>query len=905
MEETLTFRNSWLPRNYLLDLNVDPERANFSGILKFALTKNFSASPPTGLDLVLHAHRLVITKAELEQGNSSTPLTVKYDRKNQLVHISDDSVDVLQDSLVKLTYLGSVTTIKTFRDETYGLFRTNYSDAVSNSSNNHIWATHFQPFGARSVFPVIDELALKLPISLTLTTRSKFKVASNAAIDSKEDIDLSENAVFAFKPTPPIAPSVFGFVLGDMEEICAAKVRVLTTKGDSKYGQYALDVAARLFLHFENVLGDYPLDKLDIVALPFLSDSVMENWGLITVMRDILLVNPAVSSHEHKLQVRQLISHQLTHQWIGNFVTLDSWQNVWLIEAFATWFGNYIMSLAGVEPADTNNYKADKMQLLEHYLDLDSDCKTPMLSIHEQVSSRTITSTSRTNTIFDKTSYEKGMILLDMIGGQFNDLHGFTLALKDFIEQQKFQTVKAMDLWKHIDGFCNFDVLLFVQSWSRYRGYPLLKVLDKGGKIYIEQNRFLANEDVTATAEENHPYHVPLAIDVLTDKGDLAVVKLILTDRSLELPIPVEHFICLNSDRHFYYRTVYGAEFEPQISKSIAANILDSNTLMGLIEDTGKMLGQPLPQSHQDLFGANQLNMLIAICQAVVSDSWVLEFEVLKRLVSYVEVVNSIMLHFSPYKQFKRWYGTFSQKLFHKLGSWEKITSLGSDDYEQPEYEVRNVVLQMNAGSKEAREVCKRLYRNFFNSGLSKKFTPKELLTSMFNVTLGNGSMAEYKQVLALAKNAQVSYLKHTNASAEELQTAAISSLGFASKPELLSKTLHFVHTNIDSKLIELALIGTEFSDDHLVKESVWRWYELNYDHWAKLSLRKGSQWAEIVANAMKNVDKLVLGRLKHEHAESFVNLKLKTLPPHGLAEVWREIQDDNHQRKRIGTYFE
>lgn len=919
---TLVLQNAFLPDSYHLSLSLDHSKPNFSGSVRIPLLPNAKCSdPPSTFLFTLHAHKLVVTKALLSVNGSQLPLKIANSRDLKLVALSSAEIAVAdlanQDLALSISYMGCINTIKTFNDDTYGVFKTNYSDSIEGKSDNFVVATHCQPYGCRSVFPVIDELALKVPIELTITTKTVFKVVSNAMLAQSTIVDMTENSVFQFKPTPPIAPSVFGFVVGDLElvecEGTSVPIRAYVTKGDGPSINYALNAAKALLPKFVEVLGeDYPLDKFDLVTLPFLSDGVMENWGMVTIFRNSVLMNERAADDAGKFQIRQLVAHQLTHQWIGNLVTLDDWKYMWLIEAFATWVGNFLLSIAKIEPFDADEYVLAKVNVLEALMDSDAFLENPIPSLYDHMNSLNVGADAKTSTIFEKDAYEKGMVLINMIATLFNlekhenDFQSFFSSLKKVFEVYKHQTIKPFEFWSILNQATSFDVLGFVQTWTRYLGYPIVKVKAMDNKIKVEQNRFLFNDNVDDAGLENQPFHVPLALTVLNDKNELKNVNLILSDRSMELEIPPSQLVSLNHGKQFYYKTVYDPSFLPVLIERVNSNSLSAVDLIGIINDYGKVLGQPIPQKDSEFFGSSQAITLIAICDALAEEKWKTDYNVLRCALDYLEIINTTFVHFTQYAKFKSWLDKFSLKLFGKLGEWDSIMDERLS-YNVAELQVRNMVLQLASGNKESQTVCKKIFKSFFTSGVSSKFVAKELFTSMFNVTIMSANMNEYKQVLSLAKNANVSNLRHSNGSVQELQTAAVSSLSFTSKPELLSKTLHFVGNNIDSKLIEFALIGFKYHHDPEVKQMVWAWYKVNYDQWVKRSLRKGSDWSKQIGITVGNISRIVLGEVmqyKHNEAEGFVSHKLKLLPPHQLSEVWQTLEEENVEKRAIAATY-
>jgi len=926
----LSLRNQYIPESYDLLLDINHLKPNFNGSVTIDIKKNEKYHGTfDDFKFTLHANKLIITKAVLVDEEDTTNLKVEYDRGRHEVSFtinSDYKWKIPEKAKVTLTFMGQINTIKTYKDQTKGLFKTNYLDSISGKSNNYVLATHTQPHFCKLIFPVIDELNFKSPIKLTIVTLSSFKVLSNSPlIADPYPVPMSENATFAFRPTPPIASSVFGFVIGDLEYLenndNVVPVRIYAPIGTLPSCSYPLYVISSLLPILQEILNqEYPLDKLDFVALPFLSDGAMENWGLVTVLSSQLLIDE--SSHESvKLQVRQLIAHELVHQWVGNLVSFDDWSNLWLNESFATWLGNYLLYVARLDKGDYENDVFEMRLLHDQEARMDEDCfydettNSPSLpSIHTITSNIKSNLSSSTQDLFDKTAYEKGIILLSMIGSilQNENLTRDNFSKTDYsnmlkgvakaIDKYKFKNIKPFDLWNVLNEFTSIDLLSFVHSWVRYSGYPIVNVTTKDDKIVIEQHRYLFNNNPQDFDLEDTPYHVPLSIKLIDDKKNLKILNIVLTDRKLEVPIPINQFITLNSNKSGYYKVVYSNEFIPHICNNIVNNNFTPQETISIINDYGKLLGQKNSTSQH-------LISIIAILNCFIDSKWEIDNNVLKVGLNYLETISNILLHFSDYSEYNLWLESYILKLYDKINNWEKLFMLTSD-YSPIEMEVRNLILHIGLSILKFQDVCRKMFKNFINPNSNKPFTPRELFPSIFNLTMRKANQKEYKQILQLVKNSNNSILNNSNSSIEHLQTVAVSSLSFVENEDLLSKSLNFVMTNIDSKLIELALIGFQFKYAKSDILKLWHWYQLHYDQWILKSLRKGSDWAKQLAITMRNISKIILGDLMQFHndlvsiREQFVNEKLQKLPEHGLRDLIQEIEVTNIEKQTIGEYY-
>src|SRR5690606_20215217 len=111
--------------------------------------------------------------------------------------------------------------------------------------------------------------------------------------------------------------------------------------------RHALEAAPALLALAEEYMGGaVPWPKLDFIAVPVFNGA-MENPGLITVSRHILLVDPAEGQGEllrDRVRFLQVVlAHEIAHLWFGDLVTMDYWDELWLNEGLATWMSGRLV----------------------------------------------------------------------------------------------------------------------------------------------------------------------------------------------------------------------------------------------------------------------------------------------------------------------------------------------------------------------------------------------------------------------------------------------------------------------------------------------------------------------------------------------------------------------------------
>jgi aminopeptidase N len=85
------------------------------------------------------------------------------------------------------------------------------------------------------------------------------------------------------------------------------------------------------------------LPKLDLVAFHFMKHRAMENWGLISFAKTVFLNDPKTTPTELFQRNARTVTHEISHMWFGNLVTMEWWDDLWLNEGFARYAEHYIL----------------------------------------------------------------------------------------------------------------------------------------------------------------------------------------------------------------------------------------------------------------------------------------------------------------------------------------------------------------------------------------------------------------------------------------------------------------------------------------------------------------------------------------------------------------------------------
>ncbi len=309
-------------------------------------------------------------------------------------------------------------------------------------------ATLSEPYGARDWWPCKQSLVDKIDsIDIIVDTPSKYRTASNGVLVS--DQINGTRRVCHWKHRHPIAAYLVFFssttydsfstyaTLGD-----GTKVEILN------YVYPANSVTARMQTA---VTGDYiEFFSRKFIDYPFKNEKyghAQFSWG---------------GGMEHQTMSsmggfqKNLIAHELAHQWFGDYITCGSWNEIWLNEGFASY----------LEALTFEEFSPDSWRQWKEY--------TRQYIMSEPDGAVYCNDVDNIDRIFDsRLSYDKGSYVLHMLRGQLGDSPFFDGMRRYLTDPRVTNGFATTDLFRdNMEKAAGISLAEFFNDWVYGEGYP-------------------------------------------------------------------------------------------------------------------------------------------------------------------------------------------------------------------------------------------------------------------------------------------------------------------------------------------------------------------------------------------------------------------------------------------------
>lgn len=566
MQSVSRLTQQLVPNVYDLNLTFDRTARTFGGTVLID-----ADVPKNTTDLRLHSKGLTISDATV---NGVTAQWTHEDNDELVLHIEQP---IQGPVTIAVTFTGTI------NDTMNGVYPCYYD---LNGEKKELIATQFESHYAREAFPCIDEPEAKAVYNVTLSTETGVTVLGNMPIKSQTEQDGA--LITSFETTPKMSSYLLAWVIGNLHKKSAktksgVDVNIWATPAQSPESlDFALDIATRTIDFFDEYFETpYPLPKSDHVALPDFSSGAMENWGLITYRETALLADPTIAALSDKQYIATVITHELSHQWFGNLVTMKWWNDLWLNESFAN-----MMEYLAVDALEPNwniwldHATADIPSALRR--DAINGIQAIQCDVHHP---------DEIQTLFDPSIvYAKGGRLLRMLQTYLGD-EALRQGLAAYFRKYAYQNTEANDLWECLSMTSGKDITSFMNQWITQPGYPVVTISEKGNEVTLSQNRFFVG------AAENDETLWPIPLNASC--GELPEVfeeRTVVVRRTHETPIILNkgataHFITHYDDALLQKVTDTLNELDPIDRLSILqdysllaqAGIVSSDTLITLL----------------------------------------------------------------------------------------------------------------------------------------------------------------------------------------------------------------------------------------------------------------------------------------------------------------------------------
>ena len=612
------------PRRYAATVTLDMEAKSFTG----QQTLELDLDKPSN-EIILHANALQLGQVTFRAGGKSwKPADIRA------VPVSETVVLRFNEALPAGSGELDVAWTGRFTEGLRGLY-----------AAGKVAATQFEAADARRLFPCFDEPAFKARWALTVRVPPGLTTLANGALlEDEPDGDLRK---LTFQETEVLSSYLVALVCGPLvgtpeEKVQGIPVRTWALPEKAHLTRFGQDAALAALPRLQDYFGlPYAFGKVDQVGIPDFEAGAMENAGLITYREIALLLDPATAPLSVQKRVAEVVTHELAHQWFGNWVTMVWWDDLWLNEAFATWMAYKIVDA----------WKPD----WRVWLDFDAG-KAAALHLDALRSTHPIRGEVRNaneaGESFDLITYEKGGAVLRMIEGFLGE-EAFREGMRQYMRKHARANAVADDLWRALANASSQPVLELANAWIGQNGYPLVTVGLEGRKVTLSQRRFYSEPGVRS--EERWP--VPMVLRY-SDGGGVREQRVLLREGQATVTLEGSgevKWLSANAGSTGFYRVAYDAKALEKLAGSLQA--LAPSERISLLADQWSLVRSGLEPvaSFLDLAGryGNE------------EDDAVLE-----ELVGRLAYVEARLVEGEDQKRFQRWVEKLLGAGLKKLG-WD------------------------------------------------------------------------------------------------------------------------------------------------------------------------------------------------------------------------------------------
>ncbi len=552
---------SAIPNHYQLTFQPDFSNNTFTG--GEAIDVSLPASTKT---ITLNAVDIKFDKVTVTSGANTQTAKVATNAEDQMATFTVDTPIPAGAAKIAIHYTGQL------NSKLRGLY-------LSQTPRRKYAVTQFESTSARWAFPSFDEPAFKATFDITAIVDHADTAISNGTIDT-DTPGPGDKHTIKFTTSPKMSTYLVALAVGDWkcisDEQDGIALRVCSVPGKEAQGRYALDATKHILEFYDHYYGiKYPFKKLDQLAVPDFEAGAMENTAAIFYRESLLLGDENTMPDNAKQSIASVIAHEMAHQWFGDLVTMNWWNDIWLNEGFATWMAS--KPLESWKPGW--KVELDRVRRASQSMDVDSVRATR--PIRNQA-----TTPKQIDALFDGIAYGKTAAVLDMIESYLGP-EEFRKGVSSYLSAHAYANATAEDFWTAMTNSSHKPVDKIMPSFVTQAGVPFVQLSANCDnaitKIQASQKRFFVDPELFSK-DSGEVWQIPVCMKMVVDTAKAESHCELLSSKRQTLNINGCGWVFPDAGAVGYYRYGYqpaalqqaGPSLEHSLNSAERISLLDN-----------------------------------------------------------------------------------------------------------------------------------------------------------------------------------------------------------------------------------------------------------------------------------------------------------------------------------------
>ena len=452
---------------------------------------------------------------------------------------------------------------------------------LSRANNREYAITQLEPTDARRMFPSFDEPALKATFAISATIDRGDTAISNGRLVSDTPGPGEGRHTLTFATTKRMSTYLVALLVGDWQCVAAVAdripVRVCGTPDRKDELAFALESTTFALSYFNRYFSiDYPFEKLDIIAVPDFSAGAMENTGAIVFREQFLLVGRDGGTTDQRKQVAQYIAHEIAHQWFGDLVTMQWWDDIWLNEGFATW----------MERRPLDEWKPEWDAKLDEVRDTQGAMNLDTLRATRPIHTR-VETPDEIGQVFDAIAYQKTAAVIRMIEGYVGPA-AYRDSINAYVKRFAYGNATGPGFWSTIASVTKKPVDAILSGYINQSSMPLVDVgvSCSGNTTQLA----LAQQPISRDVPASTTWQIPVCYKRTRNGAPDSACSVLAAPKTTIRLEGCSPWVFANVEGRGYYRTSYGSDGLRALGDAVRSDHLTQVEQTSLLEDVWSLV---------------------------------------------------------------------------------------------------------------------------------------------------------------------------------------------------------------------------------------------------------------------------------------------------------------------------